>query len=162
MRRWVPALAKKHGVTEATIRRDWPRRLGIDGWMLKLQAVSDVASLIGEQLGSIKHKIEKLEDNFVTSKSVAFQNAISAELRQLRAEHRGMMGILPLVQPTLILTPDTEEITARLKGSEFFEIMHSVSPRLTIEWIEAANRMPESLEAELAAERKELGLEEFR
>ena len=93
MSRWVPVLAKKHGVSENTLRRDWPRRLGIDGWMLKLHD-SDVVSVIGRQLSSIRYMIDQLEDNLYKPISLSLKTTISAELRSLRVEERKIRGIL--------------------------------------------------------------------
>ena len=153
---FIPILAKKHGVSEKTMWRDWQRRKGLNGWIIKLAALGDVYNVISTHLIDNKLKQGELEKASVEHVSLSMKATVSAELRALRAEERDIMGILPLVQqPTPVITPEeVEEIKVKLTVDQFMNMMKSVSPRLTNEWVRAAVDMPESLEREIEDERK--------
>lgn len=103
---FIPILAEKYGVNEKTMWRDWQRRKGINGWILKLVALGDVYTVISTQLIDNALKQGELEGASAQHVSLSMKATVSAELRALRAEQRDIMGILPLVQQPVILEPE--------------------------------------------------------
>jgi len=150
---FIPILARKHEVSEDALWRDWGRRRS---WMGKLARLNENMSLVAEELnriGRLKRQVYRMARD---PDSKPHQRRLSiAEYRALVVLDLGLRGIAPIIQGDIILPSERVHIKARLEADRFFDMMSSVSPRLTKEWSEAALRMPESLEREKLAEMKE-------
>ena len=140
---FVPALAEKYGVNERSLWRDWQRRKGLGGWIVKLAALGDVLNVISTQLIDNRLKQGELEAASAKHMSLSLKATVSAELRALRSEERDIMGILPLVQPDLILE---REPVPEIPAMVLFETFLRVDPERTYDIMAKLLRSKEYLE----------------
>ncbi|MCW4013222.1 MAG: hypothetical protein NWF07_09570 [Candidatus Bathyarchaeota archaeon] len=145
---FIPELAKRHGISEDALWRDWSRRKGVNGWMIKLAAIGEVYDVIGLQLILNREKQRELERGSYRSKSLHLKAVVSGELRQLREEERRILGIQPIDQPSEPLPIEVEENRERLEGKRFYEYLKLVAPNSVNRVIDEVSRSEAFKEAQ--------------
>lgn len=149
-KKFIPLLAKRHNVSEATLWRDWSRRRS---WLPKLARISENMHLLAEELTRIKRLKNQAYRMARDLDSKPHNRRLSMlTYKSLVELDFGLRGIAPMVQPEIILPEERVNIQIRHDADWFYDMMKSVSPRLAHEWVERASRMPESLERELEEE----------
>ena len=125
---FIPELSKKYMISEYALWRDWGRRNGVNGWMLKLAAIGEMYDVIGRQIFLNREKQRELERGSFRSKSLHLKAGVSAELRHLREEERRMLGIEPIQRPEEPMPEESVEIRDRMNANDLYRFLKRYAP----------------------------------
>ncbi|MBN2334908.1 hypothetical protein JXL21_05070 [Candidatus Bathyarchaeota archaeon] len=145
---FIPELSKKHGVSEQALWRDWGRRTGVNGWIVKLAAIGEMYEVIGRQLYLNREKQRELERESFKSKSLHLRTVVSSELRHLREEERKILGIEPVDRPEEPIPKEVEVHKVRMEASRFYEMLKTVAPNSAKKVLEEMSRSEAFAEAQ--------------